>query len=216
MLKTLTKSLFALMVLFNATAAYSQFYFGVAAGTASVDLPDEYNDLAEIVDDAKSIPGIDASADAQDSDTGLKLFAGTHLGEHLAVEFGYIDLGETSFDFSLIDDGSATGDPSTTIIAANSSVSGLSFAGVGKLPFSDTSSLNGRVGIYLWESESDVSFFDTTGFFGNFSDSSTDDGNDVFYGVGLNINWFELHYDVYDIDGEDVDFIGVSARFESE
>ena len=50
----------------------------------------------------------------------------------------------------------------------------------------------------------------------SFSGSDSGDGNDIFYGLALNIGWFELFYDTYDIDGDDIDFIGVSARFESE
>jgi OmpA-OmpF porin, OOP family len=214
MLKTFTKTLLALMVLFNATAAYSQWYFGVAGGTSSFDLPDEIDELNRLIDDVNTIPGVDASFDAEDSDTGMKLFAGNRLSDTLAIEFGYIDLGEISADFSLVDDGTSTGDPISAFVSERNSVSGFSFAAVGELPFSETASLIGRIGVYVWESEYEFSSEDSD--FGSFSESGSDDGNDIFYGVGLNVGWLELFYDVYDIDGDGVNFIGLSARFESE
>jgi hypothetical protein len=211
MLKTFVKTLFALMVLFNATAAYSQLYMGIAGGTAGFDLPDEYEELDELADDVDTIPGVDASFDVVDSDTGMKFFAGSYLSDNLAFEFGYVDLGTILSDFSLVDDGSATGEPFSASVSDGYSVSGFTLAGVGVLHFSETASLIGRVGVYKWESIYHFSGEDSDT--GSFSGSDNVDGSDIFYGVGLNIGWFELFYDVYDVDGDGIDLIGVAARF---
>lgn len=215
MIKNSSKLVLFFVFCCNVSAGYCQgWHIGIGLGTASYDMPDEVNDLEEVVGFLGDIPGIDASFEADDSDTAVKIFAGTPINESFGVELGYVDLGEISLDFSLIDDGSSTGDPSTTIISGADSVAGFSAGLVGSIPVSDSVSLNGRLGIYFWQLDSEAAIEDTTGAFDNLRDSSSDNGNDAYYGLGLDIGWLGLFYEVYDVDGEDVDFLGISASFE--
>jgi hypothetical protein len=117
-----------------------------------------------------------------------------------------------SADFSLTDNGSFTGEPGSLVFSGGATVFLVSVPGLsGKLPLSDSVSLSARAGAYFWELDSKFAFQDTIE--GNFSGSESDDGQDIYYGLGLDIGWFGLFYEVYDIDDEDVDFLGVSPSF---
>jgi OmpA-OmpF porin, OOP family len=212
MTKNQSRLILAFVFTFGAPVAYSDgWYFGLGLGTSSYDLPGELNDLKGLINSVNDIPGVTASFDIEDSDTAVKLFSGFNINSNFAVEFGYVDLGEISADFSLTDDGSFTGEPGSLVFSGADSVSGFSAGLVGRLPLSGSVSVSARVGAYFWELDSKFAFEDTIE--GSFSGSESDDGQDIYYGLGLDIGWFGLFYEVYDIDGEDVDFLGVSASF---
>ncbi len=199
--------------LFSVSAVHAaDWYFGIGAGVSTYDAFGDFSDTEQDVNELDDFPGIDASFDVDDSDTAVKLFAGFPLTSSFGVEFAYVDLGETSVNFTLESDGTFFS-PGSTEVSGSASIDGLSAGLIGNLPLSDTVSLNGRAGVYLWDAEGDFSAQDTTGIFDDFSDSVSDDGNDVYYGIGLDIGWFGLFYEIYDIDGDDVDLLGVSAKF---
>jgi hypothetical protein len=217
MIKTCSKLILAFSALFSMSAVRCEWYAGVAAGISSFDTPGDleaiFSDLDQLTDMLDAAPGVDASFEFEDEDTAVKIFAGNRINSNLAFEFGYVDLGETTADFSLVSDGTSFPSGTTTAISAIS-VDGFNAGVVGILPLSDSASLNGRAGIYLWDGEAEFVAEDTTGDFTNEAFSGSDDGNDVYYGLGLDIGWFGFFYETYDIDGDDVNLIGVSARLE--
>ncbi|HEX5057223.1 MAG TPA: outer membrane beta-barrel protein [Gammaproteobacteria bacterium] len=219
MVSNFSKCLLIFVVLSNMPAAYCHgWYIGIGAGISTYDLPNDLestlNDLDQATSDLNDL-GVDASFDADDSDTAAKIFGGFNINPYFGIEFGYIDLGETTADFSLDSDGNLF--PSgETRVGSSFSVDGFNAGVVGSLPFSDLISLNGRAGVYFWNSKSEFSARDTTGAFFNDSFSESDNGNDIYYGVGLDIGWFGLFYEIYDIDGDDINLAGISAKFSFE
>lgn len=201
------------LLLANSSANAQDWYFGVGFGNSSVDVSGVEGQLNDLAATANSLPGVNAIVNVDDSDTGIKIFSGVNMSENLAFEFGYADLGEVSLDFSLTDDGSFSGTPGSSTVSETDSVSGFYGAAIGKAPLSDLVTLSGRLGVLFWDLETDLTSVDTTGFFGSYTESGSDSGNDIFYGAALAIGWFEIFYDVYDIDGDDVDLMGVSVKF---
>lgn len=206
MYKKLQLALCALgLMLFAAQVSAEDWYGGIAFGNTSVDYDDEAAELQQQVS-VLNIPGLSsASASIDDEDTGIKLYLGNNINDYMAVEFGYTDLGEVSTEASVTVFGAGSAS-----ISATESVYGLFGSLVGKLPVSETVNITGRAGIYLWDYDLDIT---ESGTLGSSEQSFTDDGNDVFYGLGLEVGWFNLFYEVYDVDGEDIDFIGIGANF---
>lgn len=202
-----------LMLAFPAAHAQN-WYVGIGLGNTSTDLAEDEELVNEEVEFWNSISGVTASGSVDDSDTGLKVFGGYSFNDYLAVDFGYADLGEVGSEIRLVSDGSNFSFPSGSATStATLGVSGLFGGVVGKLPLTDFLSLQGRAGLYLWDLEYDETNSGTGAYSGTTSFSDSDDGSDLYYGLGLNIGWFGLFYEVYDIDGDDVDFIGASANF---
>lgn len=201
------------LVLAAPSGSARDWYVGAGVGNSSVDLSEVEGQLNSLAEIANGLPGVETTADVDDSDTGVKIFAGMNMNENFALEFGYADLGEVTVDFSLTDDGSFTGDPSVSSVSGKDTVSGFYGAAAANAPLSELVTLSGRLGLFLWDLESDVTTVDSTGFIGNLTESTSDSGEDVFYGAALGVGWFSVFYDVYDIDGDDVDLVGVSAKF---
>jgi hypothetical protein len=189
------------------------WYVGLGFGSSTYEFADDLEDMGGLADEMDDYPGIDASFDSEDGDTAVKIFAGMPLNHIFTFEFGYVDLGETTADFSLDSDGSLLPAGSTRVSSVIS-IDGFNAGLIASLPLSDSASINGRAGVYLWNAEGQFESEDSTGFFENISESVSDDGNDAYYGAGLNAGWFDFFYEIYDIDGEDVDFLGISAKYQ--
>lgn len=74
---------FALYV-FTAPASAGEFYFGASVGQSKIDVGN-----CDDLDDGSLV-----SCSIDDSDIGYKLYGGYHFNPHIAVEGGYVDLGE--------------------------------------------------------------------------------------------------------------------------
>ncbi len=159
--------------------AAAQFYAGASVGPATVDLCDDLSGLG--------VTGCD------DDDTGLKLFAGSRINQNLAVELGWVDLGELK--------ATAPGGP------ARLQVDGIQAAALGILPLNPTWRAFGKVGLYLWD-------VDARGPGGSFSD----DGTDIMFGGGAAWNvarGFDLRFEWerFDVDGDDIDMFSAGVQF---
>ncbi len=198
--------------------SYSQsdWYIGLSAGTSELDsVGKEFNELFNLTNlspDASALTSFD------DSDTAIKLFAGYSVNDYFNLEFGYSDLGESSFEGSLDSNDPVVGIGSLDM-AIKESLDGIYFAAVGVLPLSENVSLNGRLGLYFWNYDTDLQITDPDGLLGvQGSVSGSEDGEDIFYGVGLDIGWFGVFYESYtagiDVwDDVDVTVFGVSATY---
>jgi hypothetical protein len=138
----------------------------------------------------------DSSASGFDESDALSFYFGNNFSDSAAIEFGFVDMGE--FDF---------GDFPDTFIE----VSGIEMSLVGKLPANDRLSFFGKLGIFLWDLDSEIFGFD----------AGSDDGNSVLFGGGVIINFNQniggrISYQTYnDISDEDVDTLmfGLMAHF---
>lgn len=129
-----------------------------------------------------------------ETDTGFKLYIGIDLDETFAVEASLVDLGQASFG--------AFGYRGTYEMSA------LSADVVAKIPFDEKFSIFGKVGLALWSWDFSENIF----VFGPDSDS----GIDLKYGFGAELNLQDNiglrgEYEVYDIDGADVNFVSLGV-----
>lgn len=114
-------------------AGYAQFYIGGGGGQAT------YKD----VDQVESACGaIGAVCDVDDGDSAFKAYAGFRFGQHLALEGGYVDLGE------------ATADSAVPISArASLSAEGGYVSLLPRIPIGTVGSIFGRIGLSAVEAE---------------------------------------------------------------
>ena len=142
--------------------------------------------------------------DFEDSN-GYRLTVGYNANENVSVEASLINLGEFDAD----DDAIAAVEffSGVAIDDVSVEVDGIEFALVGHAPLSDTVSIFGRAGIFMWDAEFKI---DTVSFG---SASETDDGSDPFVGAGLSFNVgsqaaLRVEYTQYEADDVDIDFVG--------
>ncbi len=114
------------------------------------------SDFNDLCDQANAFYG---SASCTKNPIGLKIFGGYQFNQNFAAEGGYYSTG----DFK-IDAGGGSQKASAT---------SLFVAGVGLMPVSPTVSLLAKVGLHFWDAK-------TSGGLG----SSSDSGNDLFFGFG--------------------------------
>lgn len=133
-----------------------------------------------------------------DDDNGYKVFAGYNFGLvpmfDIAVEASYIDFGEVSETAVPI-----AGDVNVGVTAYD--LFGVATYNIGPV------GIFGKVGHVWYDGEI------STENLGNFDDSS----NDMAYGVGLRVQFSSLavraEYEMFDIEGVDVDFISVGLSW---
>lgn len=153
---------------------------------------------------------LDITCDSDDTDTAWKLFAGNQFSPNVAVEFGYVDLGE----FKASGTDSFLGSTSLDLEAT-----GFNVALAGFLPVGNTVNLLGKVGLFLWDLDASAS----SSVFG--SGSTNESGTDLMFGLGasfdigktiaVRIEW-ERFADVGDEDEtgqSDVDLLSASLVF---
>ncbi len=128
-----------------------------------------------------------------EDDTGGKIFGGYNFNDYFGIEGSYFDLGDIS------DSGSSA------------AIDGVSLAVIGKVPVSTNFSIFGKVGGHEWDA-------DTAG--GVAGQVSSNSGNDVFYGVGLDYSINQVislrgEVERYEVDDLDVDVatLGISFNF---
>lgn len=164
------------------TTSHAAGYIGVSFGSTS---PDE---------------------DGFDDSDGYKLTAGYNVNENVSIEASLTDLGEFDADDDLI--AALEFFSGISIDSASVEVDGIEFAVVGHALLSDTVSIFGRVGIFMWDAEYEI---DTVSFG---SDSESEDGSDAFFGAGVSFDVGEsaalnLEYVAYEADDGDVEYLGV-------
>jgi hypothetical protein len=173
-----------LLFAFLSFNAFADPYFGASFGLASVEI------------ERANIPGTVETID--DTDIGLRIFAGMSLNPNISLEFGYLDGGGFS---QHITDGVDTVSLKVTGSAIDLSVVGKSDAG-----------FYGRIGLYRASFKGTVSVNGSTA-------SDTVNNSDILFGLGieapLNNIRLRIEYTKYlgvgndDFGKTDVDFISV-------
>jgi hypothetical protein len=167
------------------------FYIGGGVGQFNVQIDD--------VDDTD-----DAIQRLDDDDTAWKLFGGYRFNPHIAVELAYIDFGGPSDEFSA--DGSS-GDYTVEL-------NGLAPTLIGTVPLGPVD-LFAKVGYYFYDVEIDADFDDL----GDDVFNSDDSGEDLLYGFGVGMTFFErlnakLEYEKIDADRiDDADALWFSGAW---
>jgi OOP family OmpA-OmpF porin len=118
--------------------------------------------------------GITATSSADDSGKGLKLFAGYRLNQNWAVEGGYADLGEATWN-------SIVTAPSSGTVSISWKAEAWSLAAIGILPVSDQFEIFGKVGGFFYNADASAT---ATGGGVAAAGSEDDDGAGWLVGVG--------------------------------
>lgn len=190
-------TMFAALALLSAPALAG--YFGLSVGKNTIK---DWDDVGPTLDD-----GSFTSQSSEDTDTGFRVFGAFGGDENFNFEVGYSDFGEATFEAQ--SNGCCFYAPGAVKVAASST--GIDLGVVGRAPISDTFGLIGRVGLLLWDVEVDAG--DSSG-----SGSASEDGNDVFFGVGLEFMTspamsLRAEFTRYSLDDSDLDSLSLSLVF---
>ncbi|MCP3941833.1 MAG: porin family protein [Desulfobacteraceae bacterium] len=132
------------------------------------------------------------TATLDDEDHGFKVFGGFRFNDYVGIEMTYANFGEASLKGNTGDTFAANG-ITYSFLRDNSSVTqkvwALSVGGVFFLPLDKVTGVKqlkwitpfGKIGSYYWDSDLEAS--NTSG-----SVSASDNGVDLFFGLGLDIN----------------------------
>jgi OOP family OmpA-OmpF porin len=170
-LNTALAALFLTTSSFTALAAEesSQGYVGVSAGKSDIDT---------------GIGSLTGTASLDESDTGIKIFAGFNINENFAIEGHYADLGEFSLSGNTNDTFVDEGTTYTFLVdnvKVAMKVKSIGVAGIYKFNIDDTITPFVKLGIQRWDEKITVSV-------GTVSGSAEDDGTDPFYGLGASVS----------------------------
>ena len=152
------------------------------------------------------------SSTLDEKDNGYSLYAGMPISDTMDIEVSYNDFGESSLSGvsgnQFIYEGTTYEFNATATLAVKASSIGV--AAKQKYELSEGVMLYGKLGVHQWDSELNIASTDSTL-------NADEDGTDVFYGVGLEVNLANLKgrvgYSMYDLDGEEVDSINVGFSY---
>jgi len=174
-------------------ALISAFLFSLFSSVISAEALDKPWYIGAGVGQSEADDACSGVSNCDDTDTGWKLFGGYRFTQYVAIEAGYVDLGEYS--------GSSGG------ISASAEVTGVTAHVVGTLPLHERFSLIGRLGTIYADVDAKASGFGV----------SVDEDDQFFAfaaGVGAEVNItdqfslraeYELFKDVGDDDSTEED-----------
>jgi hypothetical protein len=148
------------------------------------------------------------SSKLDEEDNGYSIFIGSSINKDFDIELSYNNFGEASLsgvngnefsyrgtDYTFTDTGTIKAEATSFGIAVKP-----------KLNINKNFDLVATLGAHRWESDLTASSAGT-------KDSTTEDGIDLFYGVGLkgNFDTFSvgLNYNIYKLDSEEVKSMGI-------
>jgi len=181
------------------TVPASAGYFGLGVGKNKVQ---DWDDVGASLDD-----GSFSSQESEDSDTGFRVFGGFGGTDTISFEIGYSDFGEATFDAESDGSGFYPAGP----ISLQASTTGIDFGIAGRIPLSDAVAVVGRIGMLMWEAEFDAQVSGGSG-------SESEDGNDIFFGGGLDFTFSPTvslrgEFARYALDDNDIDSLSLSLIF---
>ena len=152
------------------------------------------------------------SSTLDEKDNGYSLYAGMPISDTMDIEVSYNDFGESSLSGvsgnQFIYEGTTYEFNATATLAVKASSMGVGVKQ--KYELSEGVMLYGKLGVHQWDSELSIASTTATA-------NADEDGTDVFYGVGLEVNLAKLKgrvgYSMYDLDGEEVDSINVGFSY---
>lgn len=186
-----------------ASAINKGTYFGLASSETEGDASlSDFND------------GSLTSGSVDDTDTGIKLFAGFQFTDSFAIEGGLVDFGGVTFD------GISNGSVSFAAgpVTAEVETDGVFFNVIAMKTFPSLS-LYGKLGVLSWDADGEL--VDTSGSFDLDDLGLEDSGESAMVGFGLEFRpkrkmairaeW-EQYQDAL-VDERDIDFLSVTILF---
>lgn len=172
-------ALIAAATLGTAAQADTGLYLGAGVGAATVD---------------EDFSGFDIDDDVE----AYRVLGGLQLGDTLGIEVGYQNFGDFEERFDL---GGVT---SVTRLTAD----GWTLGGTLGLPLTDSISIFGRAGIFVWDADVEV----------NGVRSAVDDDSNPYYGVGGKVGFtdrFSLvgDWSRFELDETDLDVVSLGFEY---
>lgn len=206
--------LIACAPLAHADAGKGGIYAGASVGYTQSGIFDDADDAVQA---ASGLPLVDSDED--ESSDGTEAFIGVRFGSatflrFLALEAGYVDLGNFSYDATL-DDGGGTEEED---IRVEIEPEGWHYGAVAFVPVTERLEFFARGGVFDWKSETSVVTTDRndTGTFTRQKD--TQKGNDPYYGGGL--SWVadkrwsvRAEWRRFETEDDEVDLISAGGAF---
>ena len=147
-----------------------------------------------------------------EDDNGYAILGGIHLSDNLDIELGYKDFGEASLAGASGNQFTYEGTTYQFNATATITIEGDAYL-IGVKPkykLSENLSLYGRLGVSMW----DVTLGVATG---TSSANVDDDGNDIYYGLGIQGKFggldFSLAHSKYEFDSDEVDSNALSVSY---
>jgi OOP family OmpA-OmpF porin len=130
-----------------------------------------------------------------DTDTSFGIAAGYRINENFSVELGIQDFGEIS----------ASAGGASAKIGADA----IQLSVIGGVPVSENAGVYAELGFDLWNADRSYSNIPGIG-----SGSESDDGTDIFYGIGAYISLGEavnlkFEYQMHELGDTDIDVLGL-------
>jgi OOP family OmpA-OmpF porin len=202
----------------SAEAAQIGFYIGGQYGQSSKDaVIRDFDVYAQQNYDLFGLTVESGSSSLDDSDSGYGFVAGYRFTPHLAVEGGYLNIGNLKYRSRV--DGNIDGVPSNGVFNVDSETSGIAVSALGVYPLSYRWEVYGRAGVLFASNTATLYYEDIVGAArGEFSENSIDG----LAGIGTSLSFLEI-YDfrveyqrVFDAGDEatgegDVDMISVGV-----
>lgn len=211
----------------SASAAELGFYVAGFYGQAKIPLGSQADfdaSAADVYSIYRFVPLTTNSSLSDDKDSSFGMFAGYRLFANLAIEGGYIDVGEVSYRNDSFGQHFTTDPPQEEpwFQTQSASISGIALTALGVWPVSYRWELYARGGVLFATNE--VEIF-VTDFIGSDFFSGSDSSTDLLAGVGAAFSFAEVYAARFEvmrvfgagegrIDGDlDVASIGFSVSF---
>ncbi|TWX73808.1 outer membrane beta-barrel protein [Colwellia sp. C1TZA3] len=173
------------------------FYVGASLGQSSFDIDTEDLDLS-------------SNGDYDDTDVSLKMLAGYSFNQYFSLEVSYVDFGQVA----VTDNYSQSS--VNVAVGMTSELTGFTASIIAGYPLSEEFTIYAKAGANAWEADTSVRT-SASGIDFEINESETNDGTDVFVGLGLSYNFQSFsvrgEYELYDIDGSDVGVLSVGAIY---
>jgi OOP family OmpA-OmpF porin len=158
------------------SAVEPHWYLGASAGQSRIDATSAEIDQAFLIDDGFVATG----TTLDETDTGWKAYLGYRFNRFFALEGGYADLGEATFNTTIVSAPPPFGAFTPFPISATATADGVMLSGVLHLPLTERFSLLAKAGVFRWQAE----FTERIPGTGITRVSRTEKETDAAYGVG--------------------------------
>lgn len=188
----------------------------------------------------EDLSGLSPFGNVSDNDTSFNITAGYSFNKYIAIEGGYMDMGEIlgvstgnvtttgDFQWTLPNLDIIIPNGTTANASLDAEVDGWTLGGVFSLPVSDNFSVYGKAGYYFWDADARLSAALTAGsitvngitYNAPISDSISVgyDGEDPYWGIGAEYVFSEsmairADYNQFEVDSFDVETIGAALKY---
>ena len=178
----------------NAADTDKNWYVGASYGATKTDM---------------GVSSTTGTASLDKKDKGYKVYAGYKYNKYISTEVFYTDLGKANLSGNNGDQFTAKGtlyEFTANNAKVESDTQSFGIAALVTYPLHKYIEPFAKLGIQRWNYELNASSSTTA------SENLKDDGVDIMYGAGINFpitNYLTIRteYEVYDIDGTDIDFL---------